>query len=134
MKSSYVNQKRPFTQDEFINPELAVRKHGLREALSIYRDLVEERYTDDYSQRGYPKDWKWRKFFVYHRDNGQCQGQNFTNRNGRRRHLLRLDLARPSEWTAHHIKHLEQGGNHALENLALLCWPCHHKEHPDKNY
>ncbi len=30
---------------------------------------------------------------------------------------------------AHHMKYRSRGGSNSLENLALLCFPCHEKVH-----
>lgn len=116
-RHAYVSPTRPFTLDEFRNPELAVRRYGLAEALSRYETLVEPQYTDD-GLPGMPKDWAWRQFFVYHRDHKRCQ---------------RCNKLRPPQWDIHHVVHRGDGGNHALDNLELLCrWPCHANEHPEK--
>lgn len=75
MKSSCVNQKYPFTLDEFRSPGACrskVRKHGLDKALSLYKDLVEDRYTDDYSLGGYPVSTRINKQFLA--DVGQVPG------------------------------------------------------------
>lgn len=119
MKSSYVNPKYPFTLEQFRSPEIAVRRYGLAKALSMYQDLVEPQYTDN-GLPGLPKDWEWRKFFIYHRDKKQCQ---------------RCGKREPALWDVHHKVHRGDGGNHALDNLELLCnWPCHKEgEHPEKN-
>jgi len=118
MKVHAFNPKYPFSPEEFSSPQLAVQRYGLSEALLIYREFVEPQYTND-GLPGLPKDWEWRKFFVYHRANERCQ------RSGCGR--------KPEFWTAHHIVHRGEGGNHALSNLKLLCdWPCHKLEHPEK--
>src|ERR1700685_1817430 len=37
------------------------------------------------------------------------------------------------DWVTHHKIHRGKGGNHALDNLELLCsWPCHSLKHPEK--
>ncbi len=112
----YFNPERPFTLDEFRNPELAAKRYGIEEALYRYKEFVEPKYTDD-GLPGFPADWAWRKFFVYRRDKAQCR------RCGRRR---------PVVWDAHHRRHRGDGGNHALDNLELLCRTCHEEEHPDR--
>lgn len=44
--------------------------------------------------------------------------------------------ARPPRWdrpgialTRHHIIPRSQGGSNRKENIEILCWPCHAKEH-----
>jgi hypothetical protein len=111
---------RPFPNDEFYDPELAIRRLGKDQALHIYETKVEPWYTID-SPNGHPKDWAWRRIFVYHRDKGTCQKCD--------------KLHAPDRgWDLHHIIHRGNGGNHALSNLRLLCsWPCHIPgEHPNK--
>jgi 5-methylcytosine-specific restriction endonuclease McrA len=46
---------------------------------------------------------------------GHCQGKNCERG--------------PGFCEAHHIWHWEHGGPTNLENLKLLCWWCHRKQH-----
>ena len=43
----YFNPERPFTLDEFRNPQLAVKRYGMEEALYRYKEFVEPKYTGD---------------------------------------------------------------------------------------
>ena len=113
--NSRFNSRHPFTLDEFRNPQLAINRYGVDEALRLYKDFVEPLYVDD-GLPGLPRDWAWRKLVVYERDKAQCQ---------------RCARRRPQVWDAHHILHRGDGGNHAIDNLELLCrFPCHRQEHP----
>jgi HNH endonuclease len=109
--------KRPFTYEEFWNPELAFERLGRNQALAIYVAEVEPLYVNDNLNGGLPKDWLWRKAYVYYRDGERCQV---------------CGRFRPWVWDAHHVTHRGEGGNHAIENLILLCRKCHSDEHPDK--
>ena len=117
-KQSYFNSQRPFTLDEFRNPQLAIDRYGIDQALRLYKDFVEPLYVGD-RLPGLPRDWEWRKLFVHVRDQAQCQ---------------RCRRRRPKVWDAHHVVPRGDGGNHALDNLELLCrFPCHRQEHPRRS-
>ncbi len=107
----------PFTPEEFYNPKIAFENMGVGVALSAYMNEVEPLYIDDNRNNGLPIDWEWRRAFVYFRDEETCQG---------------CGQFRPRLADTHHIEHRASGGNHAVENLVLLCRQCHEDEHPDK--
>lgn len=79
-----------------------------------------------YALRGYPSDWELRRQAIYKKYNGICQ-KCFckTSMNG--------FYTKQGTVSAHvhHIIHISKGGDHALENLTLLCANCHKQEHPN---
>lgn len=58
----WLNPDKPFRYEEFQDPQLAVERLGSYEALQTYETIVEPQYTEDFSVRGYPRDWQWRTF------------------------------------------------------------------------
>ena len=61
----------PFAREEFYDPQKAVRRLGLRTALSIYIAEVEPYYIYD-GMPGLPKDWEWRKLYIHDQAGGRC--------------------------------------------------------------
>lgn len=115
VNQSYFKSRRPFILDELRNPRLSIDRHGVVEALRLYQDFVEPLHVHD-RLSGLPRDWAWRKLFVYVRDKAQCQHC---------RHR------RPKVFGRSSCNAQGDGGNHALDNLELLCrFPCHQQEHP----
>ncbi len=81
--------------------------------------------------KGYPPDWKLRRFEVYERDKGKCR--ECGNETGRIQGLFPgASIKVLVECHIHHVKPVSKGGNHALDNLVLLCEECHIEKHPDK--
>ncbi|MEO6884101.1 MAG: HNH endonuclease signature motif containing protein [Bacteroidia bacterium] len=70
----------------------------------------EEKYRTTEKGRN-PTDWSLRRELVYNRDNGQCQ------RCGKNEKINTCHI--------HHIIRRANDGNHALENLVVLCRSCH---------
>lgn len=120
------SMKPPLTYDELRRPYLAgARLGGLEQALKVWLEKVEPRYTDDADY--YPKDWNWRTLWVYERDR-RCSNSNC-------KMLLTSPLSREGEHGhTHHIAHVEKDRTHALYNLRLLCKECHAKEHGNKAF
>jgi len=105
----------PFTHDEFYHPEMAVRRLGLDAALDIYIVEVEPWYTQN-GMPGLPKDWEWRKLWVFNQAGGKCKHCN--------RQV-------PPGVDPHHQVTRGEGGDHSLQNLILLCLRCHREQHPE---
>lgn len=75
------------------------------------------------SQDKYPVDWKERRESVLQRDNYSCAGCGIEQKEAKEKYGTGLH--------AHHIKPINEGGSHDLENLIALCQECHvtaHKE------
>lgn len=109
--------KLPFSLDEFRNPSLAIERYGLALALQKYLSDVEPLYIEN-GLPGQPKDWEWRKIYIFQRERGICRDCGRKN---------------PRLWDAHHVMPRGKGGNHSLSNLVLLCRTCHNEQHPEKH-
>lgn len=75
----------------------------------------------------YPPDWERRRLAVFDRAFGRCEDCGCTA--GRLRFTGRG--VRVAGAHVHHVRHRAHGGNHALENLRLLCADCHSAQHPE---
>lgn len=113
-----MQRDKPFTYAEFCDPNLALKRYGSDEALAIYAERVEPKFTNS-NLPGLPPDWEWRNAFVFFRDEALCQSCG-------------LDVTE-QEWVVHHIVPRGRGGNHDLRNLELLCEYCHWRKHPEKH-
>jgi len=117
--------KPPLTYDEFHKPSLAVaRLHGLEQALRVWLEKVEPKYTN--APNYYPKDWEWRRLWVFERDQ-RCSNSDCKT-------PLMSPLSRGNHGHTHHIEDSGQKRTHALDNLRLLCKECHAKEHGHKTF
>jgi hypothetical protein len=105
----YSNPNGPFTQEEWKDPQLAVKHYGIEHALYLY-SIVEPRYRDQ-GLPDMPKDWEWRRLLVKTREKGNAKGVGMEARK------------------FNHKIHRGNGGDHAHapENLELLCRSCHRK-------
>ena len=93
-----LSEKRKAREEELLKAERKAREEEL-----LYRNY-----------KGYPPDWLERRERTRKRYDYTCQVC------GRRENFWNLHV--------HHIIPLSQGGNHALENLTLLCKKCHGKQ------
>jgi len=75
---------------------------------------------DDWSKSEYPPDWQNRRRIVFNENDHRCQSCGI-------KYLPENDVTLQVD---HEIPKSE-GGSHALENLQLLCIPCHADKHPD---
>jgi len=103
-------------KEYFEDPVLAITRLGREKAVQIYLEDAQWRYIKDFSRRGYPTDWSWRKYLVWERQNGKC--------------------AKCGQWVehyeglqTHHKKYRGNGGDNSLDNLQDLCTECHEKHH-----
>jgi 5-methylcytosine-specific restriction endonuclease McrA len=108
----------PFTREEFYDPEKAVRRLGLEDALDIYVAEVEPLYTFHGLPR-LPKDWQWRKLYVHTKARGRC---------------AECRSRVPKNVDPHHKITRGEGGDHSLDNLVLLCLKCHREQHPEYSH
>jgi hypothetical protein len=56
---------------------------------------------------------------VYRRDNGRCYASS------------KGVGKTPGDWTCHHVRPVELGGSHDLDNLVCLCLKCHRFVHTE---
>ena len=95
-----------------------------------YWSINEPQYRN---HKSYPPDWQIRRAFVFYRENGICEKC--------KRETGYINVSKENFWLnpdvrirgfhVHHKNHLSSGGNHAFDNLQLLCEECHEREHPN---
>ena len=88
---------------------------------------LHRRSGDNPNMPGYPPDWRERTNYIYEKFDGVCQKCGYTSR-----------WKRPRPWPhtrsgmhVHHIRKISNGGSHSIDNLILLCYECHRRQHPD---
>jgi len=93
------------------DPEIAIRYLGA-DVHNTWLSLIEPRWR---KSSVYPPDWKWRRRYVFIRDDGRCQACN----------------SELKKYDCHHVKPLRSGGDNSLNNLVTLCAECHSLQHPN---
>ena len=58
------------------------------------------------------REWEWIREKVLQRDGRRCR-----------------QCGKAGRLEVHHVKHLQEGGDNALENLQVLCRDCHIRAH-----
>ncbi|HKW68001.1 MAG TPA: hypothetical protein VJP04_11980 [Terriglobales bacterium] len=103
----------PFRPEELKSPRKAASRLGEQNAIQLYLTEMEPAFRDD--PEPFPKDWAWRKFVLYTRDNGLCE-----------------ECHKPARFDEVNAHHKDPAKGHRLDNLELLHeWPCHRKvRHP----
>lgn len=116
-------------------------REAKRKALQREKEWTEETeklHRDSSTNKGYPEDWRTRRVEVFARSDGRCARcgglvghlgwWNLKVSIEKRWHYENLGLRGAH---VHHRVPISKGGNHALENLELLCDDCHIAHHPD---
>ncbi|HYL96035.1 MAG TPA: hypothetical protein VET69_09535, partial [Terriglobales bacterium] len=91
----------PFRPEELKSPRKAASRLGEQNAIQLYLTEMEPAFRDD--PEPFPKDWAWRKFVLYTRDNGLCE-----------------ECHKPARFDEVNAHHKDPATGHRLAHLELL--------------
>lgn len=125
-------------RSEVVNMHVSLKNYHIE--LQNWYDFSEKKnrnLTKNDKRSIYPEDWKIRRKYIEMRDGKGCYLCSDTRNNDRyyflrpgdKRHMYRKGLDFSWNMQLHHIQPLSKGGDHSLQNLALLCNLCHEDQH-----